>query len=348
MQMLLTLLVALVGTALFAQQLPLPIVDMHLHAMGANSQGPPPLAVCTPVTIGRDANEEWGRVFLGLQKKPPCPDPVWSPTTDDALMNETLDVLKRRNIIGVVNGSPDRVQRWRDAAPDRVLPALGFQLGPKSPSPEEVMRLHKQGQVVVFGEVTNQYVGVSPSDPAFDPYLAVAEQLDIPVGIHIGTGPPGAPYLGFDKDRARLHSPLLLEEALLRHPKLRVYIMHAGWPMLDDLLAVLWAHPQVYVDVGVIDWALPRPEFHRYLQRIVDAGFGKRVMFGSDQMVWPGVIERAIDNIDGAPFLTHEQKRDILYNNAARFLRFSEAEIGTPSWTLMGGPHQLPESSATA
>lgn len=124
-----------------------------------------------------------------------------------------------------------------------------------------------------------------------------------------------------------MHSPLTLEDALIRHPGLRVYIMHAGWPMLDDLLAVLWAHPQVYVDLGGISFALPRAELYRFLQRIVEAGFGNRVMFGSDQMVWPGVIERAIGAIESAPFLSQTQKRDILYNNAARFLRFSEAEI---------------------
>ena len=91
------------------------------------------------------------------------------------------------------------------------------------------------------------------------------------MGIHIGTGPTGAPYLpGVGGYRARLHSALELEDPLVRHPKLRVYIMHAGWPMLDDLLAVLWAHPQVHVDVGVICYALPRKEFHRYLERIVD------------------------------------------------------------------------------
>lgn len=327
MRTLLALLVVSVETALSAQQSPLPIVDMHLHAMAADSQGPPPLAMCTPFPVIRDANEEWSRVFLALQKKPPCPNPVWSPATDDALMTETLEVLRRRNIIGVVGGSTDRVQRWRATAPDRVIPSLGFQLGPKSLSPEEVKRLYEGGQFVVFGEITNQYVGVSPSDPAFEPYLALAEQLDIPMGIHIGTGPPGAPYLGFERYRASLHSPLSLEEALLRHPKLRVYIMHAGWPMLDDLLAVLWAHPQVYVEVGAIDWALPQAELHRYLQRIVEAGFGQRVMFGSDQMVWPDVIERAIQTIESASFLSQEQKREILYGNAARFLRFSDAEI---------------------
>ena len=31
--------------------------------------------------------------------------------------------------------------------------------------------------------------------------------------------------------------------------------------------------------------------------------------------------------IEDAPFLTKQQKRDILYNNAARFLRLSPKEI---------------------
>lgn len=88
-----------------------------------------------------------------------------------------------------------------------------------------------------------------------------------------------------------------------------------------------WHHPQVYVDVGVIVYPQPRPAFYRYLQAIVDAGFTNRVMFGSDQMVWPGTIERAIAVIDETPFLTTQQKRDIFYNNAARFLRLSKEDI---------------------
>jgi predicted TIM-barrel fold metal-dependent hydrolase len=103
--------------------------------------------------------------------------------------------------------------------------------------------------------------------------------------------------------------------------------MHAGYPMIDDLLAVLWTHPQVYVDVGVICYAIPRKAFHNYLKQIVEAGFGKRIMFGSDQMNWPETIVVGIEAINTADFLTNEQKRDILYNNAARFLRFSDEQI---------------------
>jgi hypothetical protein len=84
---------------------------------------------------------------------------------------------------------------------------------------------------------------------------------------------------------------------------------------------------QVYVDVGIISYALPRAGFHDYLRRIVEAGFGKCVMFGSDQMVCPETLETAIQSIEQAAFLTPEQKRDIFYNNAPRFLRLTETEI---------------------
>jgi hypothetical protein len=50
-------------------------------------------------------------------------------------------------------------------------------------------------------------------------------------------------------------------------------------------------------------------------------------MFGSDQIVWPGLIDAAVRAIEEAPFLSAEQKRDIFSNNAARFLRLSPETI---------------------
>jgi hypothetical protein len=49
------------------------------------------------------------------------------------------------------------------------------------------------------------------------------------------------------------------------------------------------------------------------------------VRFGTSNIL--ALIERSIAVIEEAPFLSEAQKRDILYNNAARFLRLSEEEI---------------------
>lgn len=322
------LLLGLFATPIYEQE-SLPIIDMHMHALAADSQGPPPLAMCTPIDPFPvwDPAQPYGPTFMALFKQPNCDDPVWSPETDAEVMVQTLEVMERRNIFGVLSGTPDRVATWMEAAPGRFFPGLEFQLGRDDLSPDSLRTLHTEGRLAVLAEVTNQYAGIAPDDERMEPYWALAEELDIPVGIHIGTGPPGVIYLGASGYRARLHSALTLEEVLVRHPGLRVYIMHAGFPMLDDLLALMYAHPQVYVDVGVIVFTQTRASFYGYLRGIVETGFGNRVMFGSDQMVWPGVIERSIAVIEEAPFLSDEQKRDILYDNAARFLRLSEQEI---------------------
>jgi predicted TIM-barrel fold metal-dependent hydrolase len=306
-----------------------PIIDVHMHALPVDSQGPPPLAMCTPAPefAAWDPAIAFDK-FLANFKTPPCPDPIWSPTTDDELMNQTLAIAERRNIIGVLSGPAARVAAWAKANPHRFIRGLIFQLGQQdTPSPAMLRAMYGSGELQVFGEVANQYLGILPDDPRMEAYWALAEELDMPVGIHIGPGPPGVIYMGAVAYRARMHSALTIEEVLVKHPKLRVYIMHAGYPMIDDLLAVLYAHPQVYVDVSVIVYTQPRPAFYRYLQAIVDAGFTNRVMFGSDHMVWPGTIERAIAVIEEAPFLTQQQKRDVFYNNAARFLRLSKEEV---------------------
>jgi predicted TIM-barrel fold metal-dependent hydrolase len=178
--------------------------------------------------------------------------------------------------------------------------------------------------------VTAQYAGLSPSDPALDPYFALAEELDVPVGIHTGTSFPGTPYRGHPRFRVALGNPLLLEELLVRHPKLRVFIMHGGEPWRRETLALMHMYEQVYMDVAVIDWIGgpgSRSRFHDFLREMLAAGLGKRIMFGTDQMRWPDAIGMAIDFVDTADFLSPEQKRDIFHDNAARFLRRGILEV---------------------
>jgi predicted TIM-barrel fold metal-dependent hydrolase len=308
-----------------AQQ-PLPIIDMHLHAYSADANGPPPLGLCIPLSTHLPPLDPGRQVFKAVSREPRCADPIWSPLTDAAVMDQTTRVMKRRNIIGVLSGAPERVLRWREAAPDRFIPSVEFQLDRDALSPESLRRLFEDGPFAVLGEVANQYLGIAPDDQRMVPYWLLAEKLDIPVAIHMGEGPPGAGYL-IPTYRARLTSPYLLEEVLLRHPRLRVSVMHYGSPLIDEMISMLGTYPQLYVDIGGVQWAYPREYFYKQLRTLIDAGFGKRVMFGSDQMVWPGVIEPAIAIVEEAPFLSEEQKRDIFYNNAARFLRLSKEEI---------------------
>lgn len=301
-----------------------PIIDMHLHAHSLSQYGG---------GMPNCANNQ-GILYPGADPREPitfarittCASPMPAAETDEALMRESLATLERYNIFAVTSGPLANVRAWRAAAPDRIIPAHAFD-NPDSPPVEEFRRLVNNRELALFAEVSPQYEGRTLDDPAWEPYFALAEELDIPVGVHLGEGPPGGPYWAAPRYRARLTAPLQLEEVLIRHPRLRLYVMHYGSPLVDEMIAVLFSHPQVYVDIAGNNWAHPRPHFYGQLRRLVDAGFIKRIMWGSDQMVWPRAIDVAIEAIESAPFLSQEQKRDIFYDNAARFLRLTEEDI---------------------
>lgn len=302
---------------------------MHVHALAADEQGPPPLAMCTPI----DPMPTWDNSssilenFIGPFKKPNCADPIWSPETTEEVMRRSLAVMEKHNVIGVVSGQMKLLRPWMEASPARVMPSLMPDIPIPAEFGTELAALKKSGKIAVLGELGFQYDGIRPDDERLNALWAAAEANDVPVAIHMGPGAPGIAYVPGSGYRAKLSTPTLLEDVLVKYPKLRVNIMHAGFPYLDDTLALLYGHPQVYLDTGVIVYTQSRPAFYRYLQALVDAGFGKRIMFGSDQMVWPETIERSIVVIKEAPFLSEAQKRDILYNNAARFLKLDAATI---------------------
>jgi uncharacterized protein len=308
-------------------QAPEPIIDMHLHAKQADELGPPPLYLCAPFSSWpvKDAKEAPETYYIRVQNKPACPAPLRSGANDDDLMSRTLEVLKSNNVtLAVTDGDLGLLEKWEKAAQGRILPALPFDPESGKPTVNELRELVKEKRVLAFAEISSQYEGIAVTDPRMEPYFSLAEELDIPVGIHMGPGPPGAPYVAAPNYRMKLSSLLSLEDVLVKHPRLRVWAMHAGWPLADDSIGALYTHPQLYVDIGIIDYAFPRKQFYDFLHRLVDAGFEKRIMFGSDEMVWPDAVSVAIETIKNDPALSQEQKRDILYNNAARFLRLKQ------------------------
>ena len=281
-----------------------PVIDAHLHAQ--ELWAPPG---SRPVDLFAPTFDE------------PFPD-FPAPASTEELQRLTLEALELHNVVKAITSGPF-AEAYREARPETILasPLLSDATTPV----EELRAAFEADRYQVLAELMPQYSGLPPNHPSLEPYFALAEELDIPVGIHVGPGPPGAAYGGFPEYRIAHSDALLLEDVLVAHPDLRLYVMHAGWPLVDSTVALLFAHPQVYVGIGVIDWAIPRAEFYRYLERLVDAGFSKRILFGSDQMLWPDAIGLAIETVESAPFLSEEQRRDILCRNATRFFRFDPA-----------------------
>lgn len=276
-----------------------PIIDMHIHAF---NEGSPFFGMIHPPTLR-------GKTYKGV-------------ASSVEQKEQTFEKFKKHNIVKamVSNG-----HLWYDDLPETIL------IGGANQPVEMLRNQHNDGKLQVIGEMAPFYAGILANDPSILPYFELAQELDIPVGFHIF---PGGPNYGFHVlpemlggMRAYNASPLQLEDVLTRYPNLRIYIMHGGWPYVDDIKALMYAHPNVYVEVAVVNWILPQEELNSYMKSLVNAGFSKRIMFGSDQMVWPETIDVAVETINSIDFLTLKQKEDIFYNNAAKFLGLSEEEI---------------------
>jgi hypothetical protein len=274
-----------------------PIIDMHVHAFTTTN------------------------MMFGLEYTNPLTKKTMKGVaTPQEMQEKTFAAFKKHNIVKAMVSTGSS---WYALDSTRVI------IGESHlNSIEELRQKYDQKKLHVLGEVAPNYQGLLPTDPSLVPYFDLANELNIPIAYHMYPGgPPGGAYFAYPKTRAFQGKPLQLEEILFSRPKMKIYIMHAGWPFLEDMKALMYAHPQVYVDLGVICWAIPRKEFYHFLKGLVDAGFGDRIMFGSDQMVWPETIGEGIEAVNTASFLTMEQKAAIFYNNAAKFLGLSDEEI---------------------
>lgn len=296
-----------------------PVIDVHVHAIDESFPGGP---MCPNESqfLASDPSTKEGSVGWSEEE---C-TPKFYPAAKGEYIKDVVAEMERLNVTAVVFGDPKSVQKWKDAAPGRVIPGTGFSEAMPPSKRVPLANLRKdftQDGFKVMGEIGLQYEGLSPSDPSVDQYFALAEELDVPVAIHMGTGGSGRANITLPKFRGSMGNPLLLEELLVRHPKLRVQVMHAGYPMIDNMLTLLQANSHVYVDVAGLIWSYPLKEVNRYIQRLVEAGFEDRVMYGTDQLQWPKLMSYSISLIQNADYLSPKQKRDILYNNAVRFLR---------------------------
>lgn len=284
----------------------LPIIDMHLHG---------------GYKAGWFATEPDGTPLRRFCFPEPCFHAPAAIKKAEDILTLTLESMKKHNIVlGVVSDQPPVFAKWKAADPKRLI--FGFSLN--QPTEIDIPKLRKHfttGEVQIMGELSFQYGDIAIDDPLLDPVFALAEELNVPVHIHLGGLGGGA---GFPIHKG---NPLRLSKVLRKYPKLHIYLENASWPFLEEVTALMYIHPNVYADLSTISWIIPRETFHAYLKGLVQNGLSKRLMFGSDQMMWPESIALAIEAIETADFLTEEQKRDIFYNNAARFLRLDKKTI---------------------
>lgn len=268
------------------------------------------------------------------------------PGDDDATERKALLALMDAEniVVSLLHlNEPGDVNGWIDAAPGRFIggPAMPCPPAPRAPFYRcfadtagwpDLAWLDREAvarKIGLLGEMLFVYAGVSPTDPRMIPYWALAAKYDLPVAVHINRGP--GPGVGPRRDPrccpafdGEMGNPALLRPILERHAGLRILLQHVGTggapdtlPFDKEIFEVLAAHPAVYLDMSILNSDGTEAEHDLQLQRLFKAGFGDRIMFGSDTRPAAPILRR----IEKIQWLTPAQRRAILYDNAARFLR---------------------------
>ncbi len=149
-----------------------------------------------------------------------------------------------------------------------------------------------------------------PNDAKIYPLYAKAQELEIPVLLHIGSSV-------FAGSRLKYGDPIYVDDVAVDFPELILIQSHSGRPFwYDKAFSLARIHENVYMEVA----GLPPKRLLNYfpeLERIAD-----KVIYGSD---WPGVptIKENLQALKGL-MISEDSKKKILGENAARLLGIAD------------------------
>lgn len=84
--------------------------------------------------------------------------------------------------------------------------------------------------------------GISLNDRELYPIYAKCVELDIPVVVQSGHSAEKMP--------SHCSRPILLDDVALYFEDLKIIASHTGWPWVEELIAMAWKHPNLYIGCG--------------------------------------------------------------------------------------------------
>lgn len=233
------ILLFLAGLSFFtlsAQNKKLPVIDMHVHVYSPHNY--------------------WGGSDFVLEDTV-----LYSPKNYDEHIKSVVQQMEQYNIVlSYASGNFEALDSINKNYPNLFLPSAEIwpteELLTDNTFLNTLKSKIKIGEVVSIGEVANFYTGFKPNDPIMDTLYRLAETYDLPIGLHFAPGPPGSQLSTSPNARLEYANPFLLQDVLIKYPKLRVCMMHAGLPFYEDeTFAMLFMFPtNLYVDISALTW----------------------------------------------------------------------------------------------
>ncbi|HTY70523.1 MAG TPA: amidohydrolase family protein [Alphaproteobacteria bacterium] len=146
-----------------------------------------------------------------------------------------------------------------------------------------------------------------PDHARYYPFYAKCVELGIPIQLQVGQS------LVYDPDRPlrSVGRPITLDAVACDFPELKLIGIHIGIPWVDEMIAMAWKHPNVYIGADAYAPKHWPAQFVRY----IDTYGQDKVMFGTDFPVLSFErVRREVDELGLRP----EPRRKFLRDNAVR------------------------------
>lgn len=162
---------------------------------------------------------------------------------------------------------------------------------------------------------------LAPDNARYYPFYAKCIELDVPIQMQVGHA------LRYTSDRPlkNVGRPITLDTVACDLPELKLVGIHIGWPWTEEMIAVAYKHPNVYIGSDAYAPQYWSKSFVHYLN---SWGMDK-VIFGTDYPVIDPV--RALAEIDRLN-LRPEAQEKFLWANANALYRLGLPAAGDASY----------------
>ena len=154
---------------------------------------------------------------------------------------------------------------------------------------------------------------LAPDHARYYPFYAKCVELDVPIQLQVGQSHIYDPRY----PRRSVGRPITLDAVACDFPELKLIGIHVGIPWADEMIAMAWKHPNVYIGADAHSPKYWPPSFVQYLN-----SYGQdKVIFGTDFPVLR--FKRTIEEIE-ALGLKPQVLRKFFGENARRLYRLSD------------------------
>ncbi len=155
--------------------------------------------------------------------------------------------------------------------------------------------------------------GIPPHHAKMYPIYSTCVELDIPIWFHLS--------INYSTNNMEVERPIYLDIVAQDFPELKIIAGHGGWPWVNELVAVAWRNPNIYIDIAsyLPKYIGMKGTGWEQLIHFGNSVLQDRILFGSTWLFMGMSIKQLADGVMELP-LKEEVKRKWLYENAARLL----------------------------